>query len=57
MESPVEDMFDEINNEYNLKFHLKKISGVMTKLNKFNADRNIADALSRKLALQKSWFL
>ncbi len=56
MESPVEDMLDDINNENNLKLQFKKISDVMIELNKLNTNRNITDNLSRKIALQNSWF-
>ncbi len=58
MESPAEDMLDELENKNTdkLKQQFTKISNAMDELNRINRERNSADALSRKIALQNSWF-
>ncbi len=58
MESPAEDMLDEIDNKNNDKFkqQFTKISRAMSELNRINRERNSADALSRGIALQNAWF-
>lgn len=58
MESPAEDMLDELENKNTdkLKQQFTKISKAMDKLNRIDRQRNSADALSRKIALQNAWF-
>jgi len=58
MESPAEDMLDEIDNKdtYKLKQQFTRIYKSMSELNRINRQRNSADELSRKIALQNSWF-
>ncbi len=58
MESPIEDMLEEIGNKNDKKLrkYYKEIRNRMSELNQINLKRNKSDSLSREIALQNSWF-
>lgn len=57
MESPAEDMFEELNEPTVLNRHYKTISKAMNNLNELNSNRDLIDNLSKNIAIQNSWFL
>ena len=56
MESPAEDILEELNDPISLKRHYKTISNAMIKLNTLNSNRELNDGLSKNIAIQNSWF-
>jgi len=56
MESPAEDILEELNDPISLNRHYTTISRAMIKLNRLNSNRVPNDALSMNIAIQNSWF-